>query len=102
MEVGGNESENIITLLLKILHKQRSNDYHDLLAHFSLGRTASDQSFSRIGDSYHFLSNILHLASQMSDHCRVYIQQEIEKIQTEDQQRQPVTTKASDLTVEQK
>ena len=102
MEVGVNESESIVTLMLKILHKQRSNDYHDLLAHFSLGRTTSDQTFSRIGDSYHFLCNILHLASQMSDHCRVRIQKEIEKIQTEHQQRQPVATKASDLTVEQK
>jgi pyrroloquinoline quinone (PQQ) biosynthesis protein C len=92
----------MITLLLKILHKQRSNDYHDLLNHFSLGRATSDQSFSRIGDSYHFLSNILHLSSQMSEQCRVHITQEIEKIKTEHQQRQPVATKASDLTVEQK
>ncbi len=57
---------------------------------------------SRIGDSYHFISNIFRLSSQMDKQCRVVIEKEIEKLKTQYQQRQPVITKTSDLTAEQK
>jgi hypothetical protein len=38
----------------------------------------------------------------MDKQCRVIIEQEIEKFKIQYQQRQPVVTKSSDLTAEQK
>jgi len=57
---------------------------------------------SRIGDGYYFLSNIFRLSSQMNKQCRLMIEQEIDKLKIQYQQRQPVITKSSDLTAEQK
>ncbi|CAF0813761.1 unnamed protein product [Adineta ricciae] len=103
----GNESESMITLLLKILHKQRSNDFLELINTISARlKAANHNNSSRIGDSYYFLSNILYLAAQMNVQCHVAIEQEIEKLkgqyQQQQQQQQPTTTKTSDLTAEQK
>lgn len=98
-----NESESIITLLLKILHKQRSNDFLELINTISARlKEANHTNSSRIGDSYYFLSNILYLAAQMNEQCRVAIEQEIERLKSQYQQQQPTTTKTSDLTAEQK
>lgn len=38
----------------------------------------------------------------MNEQCRLLIEQEIEKYKIQYQQRQPTTTKTSDLTAEQK
>jgi hypothetical protein len=38
----------------------------------------------------------------MNEQCRVIIEQEIEKLKIQNQQRQPTTAKSSDLTAEQK
>jgi hypothetical protein len=98
-----NESESIITLLLKILHKQRPNDFFDLINKISLEQKATNSNnLSRIGDGYHFISNIFYLSSQMNEQCRLIIEQEIEKLKIQHQQRQPTNTKSSDLTAEQK
>jgi hypothetical protein len=94
------ENESIITLLLKILHKQRSNDFYDLLNKISL--TTNAKNSSRIGNGLYFISNIFQLSSQMNEQCRVIIEQEIEKLKIQNQQRQPTTAKSSDLTAEQK
>jgi hypothetical protein len=98
------EQESMVTLLLKILHKQRSNDYYDLIEKFSFERTSNVNGITRIGDAYHFIANILQLSSEMNASCRTFIEQEIAKIriQHQNQQRQPTTTKTTDLTVEQK
>lgn len=97
------ESESIITLLLKILHKQRSNDFLEIITNLSLqAPTTNLSSSSRIGDGLHFISNIFRLSSQMNEQCRLVIVQEIEKLKIQYQQRQPTTSKTADLTAEQK
>ena len=97
------ETESIITLLLKILHKQRSNDFVDIINNISLQLKTSDHTnLSRIGDGCYFISNILYLSSQMNEKCRLIIEQEIEKLKIQYQQRQTTITKSSDLTAEQK
>ncbi|CAF0827696.1 unnamed protein product [Adineta steineri] len=98
-----NETESIITLLFKILHKQRSNDFIGIINNISIQlKTSNYKNSSRIGDGYYFLTNILHLSSQMNEQCRLIIEQEIEKLKTQYQQRQSTNTKLSDLTAEQK
>lgn len=59
-------------------------------------------SSSRIGDGFYFISNIFYLSSQMNEQCRLLIEQEIDKLKIQYQQRQPTSTKTSDLTTEQK
>lgn len=68
----------------------------------NLRRQTTDERYSRIGDAFHFITNILHLSSQLSERCRILIENQIEKFKMEFQQREPVATKTSDLTVEQK
>ncbi|CAF4410662.1 unnamed protein product, partial [Adineta steineri] len=76
-----NETESIITLLFKILHKQRSNDFIGIINNISIQlKTSNCKNISRIGDGYYFLTNILHLSSQMNEQCRLIIEQEIEKL----------------------
>jgi hypothetical protein len=94
------ETESIITLLFKILHKQRTNDFLDLINTISLQTTRTNSS--RIGDGYYFISNIFYLSSQMNEQCRLTIEQEIEKLKIQYQQRQPTNAKSTDLTAEQK
>jgi len=96
------ENESIITLLFKILHKQRSNDFLDLINNLSFKQKKQNNNSSRIGDGYYFISNIFYLLSQMNEQCRLIIEQEIEKYKIQYQQRQPTNTKSSDLTAEQK
>ncbi|UJR15883.1 hypothetical protein I4U23_002808 [Adineta vaga] len=101
--LNGSEHESIITLILKILHKQRSNDFIDLINTISLCLKKVDYNNSlRIGDGAYFLTNILYLAAKMNEQCRIVIEQEIEKLKTQHLQRQPTTTKTSDLTAEQR
>lgn len=98
-----NGYESILTLLLKVLHKQRSNDFLDLISNLSLQpRTTTTDTSSRIGDGFHFISNLFRLCSNNNEQCRLIIHEEIEKLKVQHQQRQPTTTKASDLTAEQK
>jgi hypothetical protein len=101
-----NESENesIITILLKILHKQRSNDFFELINNLSeqIKIPINLNQLSRIGDGYYFISNIFRLCSQMNEQCRLIIEQEIDKLKIQYQQRQPTLNKTSDLTAEQK
>ena len=98
-----NGYESILTLLLKVLHKQRSNDFLDLISNLSLQpRTTTMDTSSRIGDGFRFISNIFRLCSDNNEQCRLIIHEEIEKLKVQYQQRQPATTKASDLTAEQK
>lgn len=68
----------------------------------NLRRQTTDEQYSRIGDAFHFITNIFHVSSQLSERCRILIEKEIEKFKIEYQQREPVATKTSDLTVEQK
>ncbi|CAF1000100.1 unnamed protein product [Rotaria sordida] len=97
------EAESIITLLLKILHKQRSNDFFNIINNISLQQKINNpKDMSRIGDAYYFISNIFSLSSQMNEQCRITIKQEIEKFKTQHQQQQPTNTKTSELTAEQK
>ncbi|CAF4311703.1 unnamed protein product [Rotaria sp. Silwood2] len=97
------ETESIITLLLKILHKQRSQDFVDLINNISLQQKPDKpKNMSRIGDSYYFISNIFSLSSQMNEQCRIAIKQEIEKLKAQYQQQQPAIPKSSELTAEQK
>jgi hypothetical protein len=100
-----NESENesILTLLFKILHKQRSNDFLDVINNISIQQKIRNlNNSSRIGDGYYFISNIFYLSSKMNEQCRLLIEKEIEKLKIQYQQPQPTTTKSSDLTAEQK
>lgn len=96
--------ESILTLLLKVLHKQRSHDFLELISNLSLQSrtTTTDTSSSRIGDGFHFLSKIFRLCSNNNEQCRLIIHEEIEKFKVQYQQRPTATTKASDLTAEQK
>ncbi|CAF5077451.1 unnamed protein product [Rotaria magnacalcarata] len=96
------ETESIITLLLKILHKQRSNDFFDLITNIPPQKTTNPKDISRIGDRFYFITNILSLSSQMNEQCRTTITQEIEKFKTQFYQQQPTNTKSTDLTAEQK
>lgn len=102
--VDGNEAERetMISLLFKVLQKQRPNDFYELINQFSVRRQMNEGRYARIGDAYYFITNIFYLSSQMSDRCRSVIEKEIDKIKTEYQQRVPVATKTTDLTVEQK
>ncbi|CAF4813957.1 unnamed protein product, partial [Rotaria sp. Silwood1] len=96
------ETDSIITLLLKILHKQRSHDFVDIINNISLKpKTDNAKNISRIGDSYYFITNIFSLSSQMNEQCRITIKQEIEKLKAQYQQQQPTSTKSSELTTEQ-
>ncbi len=97
------ENESIITLLLKILHKQRPNDFIDIINNISLQlKTTNHTNSSRIGDGCYFISNLFYLSSQMNEKCRLIIEQEIDKLKIHYQQRQTTHTKSSDLTAEQK
>lgn len=97
-----NERETLISLLFKILQKQHPNDFYQLINQMNLRRQTTDEQYSRIGDAFHFITNIFHVSSQLSERCRILIEKEIEKFKIEFQQREPVATKTSDLTVEQK
>ena len=101
-----NGYESILTLLLKILHKQRHHDFLELISNLSLqSRTTTtndNDALSRIGDAFHFISNIFRLCANNNEQCRLIIHEEIEKLKVQYQQRQPATSKASDLTAEQK
>lgn len=96
-----NPSETLVTILLEILHKQRPNDYLDLIVRLS--NQLKIRQNSRIGDSYHFLSNLFQLIVEIDQEYFNLIQKEIEKLKLQFQQKQTtVTTKTSDLTAEQK
>ena len=96
------ERESILTLLLKVLHKQRPNDFFDLIDQLPLPSTALHPDISRIGDAYHFISNLFHLICRTDEPCRVSLQQEIDKLKVQHQQQPSVSSKSSDLTSEQK
>ena len=96
------ERESILTLLLKVLHKQRPNDFFDLIQHLPLQSTLIDADVSRIGDAYHFISNLFRLICRMDEPCRISLQQEIDKLRVQHQQQPSVSSKSSDLTSEQK
>jgi hypothetical protein len=100
------EEETMIALLFKILHRQRPNDFFELINCLTLTRCTSNDSLSRMGDAYHFISNLLTLSASVDRTCRSCIEAEIEKIKLEHQQQQQqqrsTATKASDLTADQK
>jgi hypothetical protein len=96
------ERESILTLLLKVLHKQRPHDFFDLLNHLPSQSAILNPDVSRIGDAYHFISNLFRLICRADEPCRVSLQQEIDKLQVQHQQQPSVSSKSSDLTSEQK
>jgi hypothetical protein len=96
------ERESILTLLLKVLRNQRPNDFFDLITHLPLQSTSSNPDVSRIGDAYHFISNLFRLICRTDEPCRVSLKQEIDKLKVQHQQQPSVSSKSSDLTSEQK
>lgn len=96
------ERESILTLLLKVLHKQRPNDFFDLIDRLPLPSTTVNPDVSRIGDAYYFISNLFHLICRTDEPCRVSLQKEIDKLKVQHQQQPSASSKPSDLTSEQK
>lgn len=57
-------SESILSLLVKILNRKNKNsliDFHETI------------SESRVGDGAYFISNVLKIASKLSNECREVI-----------------------------
>lgn len=95
----------MITLLLKILQKQRPNDFPTLIERILNEPNFNSTSSTRIGDNFSFISNLLDLAGKRDADCRRNIEQELRQIKLEYQQQQQTPTvgnKISDLSAEQK